>query len=94
MYGTVAQMKVKPGQLDALRDLAATENVESVPGFRFQYVYQMDANPDAVILVVAFESKDAYFANANSPEQHQRYLKFREHLAEDPVWHDGAVIFP
>jgi len=41
---------------------------------------------------VLFESKEAYVANAGSPEQHQRYLRMREMLVSDPEWHDGEII--
>ena len=31
--------------------------------------------------------------NANSPEMHQRYLRYRELLTEEPEWHDGEAIY-
>jgi hypothetical protein len=31
-------------------------------------------------------------ANADSPEQHQRYLAFREILESDPEWQDGEIV--
>ena len=39
-----------------------------------------------------FESKEAYWANAQSPEQHERFLRLRSLFLEDPEWHDGAII--
>jgi hypothetical protein len=44
------------------------------------------------MLAVVFDSKEAYEANANSPEQHQRYLEYRDLLAADPEWHDGDIV--
>jgi len=46
----------------------------------------------AFILVVLFDSKENYVANANSPEQDKEYRKLRDLLAADPHWHDGEVI--
>lgn len=44
-------------------------------------------------MAVAFESREAYEANARNPELHERYLRFRELLVAEPEWHDGEVIF-
>jgi hypothetical protein len=44
------------------------------------------------MLATVFTSKEAYLANAGSPEQHQRYLAMRELLAADPDWHDGEIV--
>ncbi len=44
------------------------------------------------MVAVVFESREAYRANAESSEQHQRYLEMRELLAEDPEWFDGEVV--
>jgi hypothetical protein len=52
----------------------------------------MDANPDEYYLVVGFESKESYTANAASPEQHERYQRYRAWLTEDPEWHDGEIV--
>ena len=53
----------------------------------------MDADPRTLMLVVAFTDREAYHANAASPEQHQRYLRYRELLEAEPEWHDGEIIF-
>jgi hypothetical protein len=52
----------------------------------------MDADPSVCYLVVVFESKAAYEANAARPEAHAEYLQYRELLAEDPEWHDGTIV--
>ncbi len=57
-----------------------------------QYTYKWDANPNEYYLVVVFESKEAYWANANSQEQDTRYRQLRELLASDPEWHDGEIV--
>ena len=52
----------------------------------------MDADPGEVFLVAIFESKEAYWANANSPEQDQRFQEFRALMLADPEWHDGEIV--
>ena len=91
MYGTVARAEVKPGAIDSLR--LAMEGQEREPGAVAVYAYQTDDDPDEIYIVAAFESREAYVANANSPEQHERYLKMRQWLVADPEWHDGEIIY-
>lgn len=93
MYGTIARMQIKPGMMERLTRVARDQDVSgSIPGLVFSYVYQTDADPNVCYLAVGFESRDAYTANANSPEQNQRYLQLREYLASDPEWHDGEIV--
>jgi quinol monooxygenase YgiN len=95
MYGTIARMKFKPGlaqqflqtvqqQSDQRRAAAGSDGV---------YVYQMDRDPDEYYLAVMFESREAYVANANSPEQHQDFLQMMEYLESEPEWHDGEIVW-
>jgi quinol monooxygenase YgiN len=89
MYGTIARMKTKPGAMELLKKL----EMRRPKGFLGSYVYQMDADPNELWMVVMFESKQAYMENADSPEQNEEYLQLRELLVEDPVWNDGEVVF-
>jgi quinol monooxygenase YgiN len=91
MYGTIARMRVKPGGLEALKQLAEADSTMP-PGMVTQYVYLMDADPNELYLAVVFESKEAYVANAQSPEQHAMYEKIRAWLETDPEWHDGEIV--
>ncbi|HEY3078729.1 MAG TPA: antibiotic biosynthesis monooxygenase family protein [Chloroflexota bacterium] len=93
MYGTVARMRLKAGAEEQLRTLMKEYDGSSVPGFKGQLVYRSDRDPSDYFLAVVFESKDAYLANAGSPEQHQRYLRYRELLDGEPEWHDGEIVF-
>jgi len=93
MYGTIARFQLKPGALQAMTELGEQMAANPAPGFLAQYVYQMDANPDELFVAVIFESREAYEANANSPEQHDEFLQMRELLAADPEWHDGEIVF-
>jgi quinol monooxygenase YgiN len=92
MYGTIARMRMKPGKVEQLLKIERA-GADTTPGFVFSHVYQMDADSDEYYLVVAFESKEAYHKNAQSPEQHQEYLKYRALLDEEPEWHDGEIVY-
>jgi antibiotic biosynthesis monooxygenase (ABM) superfamily enzyme len=92
MYGTVARMRIKPGAEARLLELGRRADMRGIPGLVAEAVYRLDGASDEYMLVVAFESEEAYLANANSPEQHQRYLEYRELLAADPEWNDGEIV--
>ncbi len=93
MYGTVARMKVKPGEVDALKKVMDEFSATRQPkGYLGEIVYQTDNDPNELFVAVFFSSKEDYHANANDPEQDKEYQKMRAHLASDPEWHDGEVI--
>lgn len=92
MYGTVARMQVKQGMGQQFVELGRAFQAEGVPGLVAEYVYQMDADPTAYYLVVVFDSKESYWANARSPEQDARYRRMRALLESDPEWHDGEIV--
>ena len=91
MYGTIAKLKIKPGQGETLVE-AMYPDRENSPGYVASYVYRMNDDPDEIWIAVAFESKEAYQANAHRPETHAQYTAMREFLAEDPEWHDGEIV--
>jgi quinol monooxygenase YgiN len=91
MYGTIARFRAKPGMEQQLMDLAQ-EQAKEIPGWVANYVYRMDADPNEYYLAVMFESKEAYVANAGSPEQDARYRKLRALMENDPEWHDGEIV--
>jgi quinol monooxygenase YgiN len=90
MYGTIAKITVSPGKIEDL--LALADTLETPPGQLTRYVYQMDADPHNFILVAVFESREAYWANANDPAQHERFMKLRALLTADPEWNDGEIV--
>ncbi len=90
MYGTIARVRIDPAKIDELK--AVGDSMDTAPGQVARYVYQTDADPGVLFLVAVFASKEAYWANAQSPEQNQRYMQFRALLLEDPEWHDGAIV--
>ena len=90
MYGTIARVKIDPAKVEELKALGRRIGV--APGQIARYVYQMDANPGELFLVVVFESREAYWANAQSPEQNQRFQEMRALMLADPEWHDGEIV--
>jgi quinol monooxygenase YgiN len=94
MYGTVARMRVKPGLVNQLQDWMRQEENRSVPGYKTSYTYQMDTDPTTVFVAIVFESREAYVANAQSPQMDARYHELPALLEEPPEWHDGQIIYP
>lgn len=92
MYGTIARMRVKAGKEQELRETMGVEGRDT-PGFVFAHVYRMDDDPQVVMLAVAFDSRENYRANAESPEQNAEYEAYRALLEEEPEWHDGEIIW-
>ena len=90
MYGTIAKLRVKPGQANALRSAMASSSPH--PGSVAGYVYQMDDDPNVLYLVVMSESKAAYRADADRPETNADFEKMMQFLVAEPEWHDGEVM--
>ena len=93
MYGTIARMRLKAGaepQLQAF--MRAFEHLD-VHGYVGSMVYRMDTDANEYYLVVQFEDRESYRANAESPEQDARYRAMLELLEGEPEWHDGAVVY-
>ena len=90
MYGTIAKLRVKPGKIEELKQWA--DRSEPPLGGVSIIAYQMDADPSELYMAVLFESREAYVANAQSPQQHERYLQILPLLEGEPEWHDGKVV--
>ncbi len=88
MYGTIAKMKVLPGMEESLKNMGQ----QQPPGIVFEHIFKLDSGNNEYMMVAGFESKEAYQANAESPEMHEMYLEYRKFLAADPEWHDGEII--
>ena len=94
MYGTVARMQVKPGMQEGFKAWAANiTGARTIPGHVETLVYQSDADPNLLTVVVIFEDRESYHANAASPEQHAEFLKMMEFLTAEPEWNDGEIIW-
>lgn len=94
MYGTIARLQLKPGMEQKLKEFAsAADGRRQIPGYIGSRVFRMDSDPNEFYLVVAFENKEAYEANANSPDQDAEYRHMLEMLASEPEWHDGEIVY-
>jgi quinol monooxygenase YgiN len=90
MYGTIAKVRINRERIEELRALA--DSMGLAPGQIARTVYKMDNDPDVFYLAAVFESREAYQANAASPEQHERFMQLRALLLADPEWYDGEII--
>lgn len=90
MYGTVARLRLKPGAEEEVRALFA--GMTPPPGQLWRHLYRTDADPQVYYVAVAFESRDAYIANASRPEQRANFLRFSALLEGAPEWHDGEIV--
>lgn len=90
LYGTIAEMHLKAGALEALQDM---EDGDRQPeGAVALCLFQMDADPNQVFMVAISESEAAYRAYSESEDSHQRYLEMMKWLTGEPRWHDGRVL--
>lgn len=94
MYGTIARMRVKPDMVNQLLDWMRQEDTRGMLGYKTSYTYQMDAEPTTMFVAIVFESREAYVANAQSPQMDARYHELLALLEEPPEWHDGQIIYP
>jgi antibiotic biosynthesis monooxygenase (ABM) superfamily enzyme len=92
MYGTVARMRIRAGAEAQFQQITDEISAQRVPGHVGIVVYQMDSDAREFYLAIVFESREAYHANANSPEQHERFLKLMSALEAEPEWHDGEIV--
>ncbi len=93
MYGTVARMHCKPGGLAWVRAwMEAQSGRRTMGGWVSTTVYQSDEDPNVVWIAVAFESREAYHANAATPIQDQLYHQMLTGLESPPEWHDGEIL--
>ncbi len=92
MYGTVARLRLKPGMEQRMQALSDEQTAAAMAGFVGNYVYRMDNDPNEFYLVVVFDSKESYVANAQSPEQNERFQQMMELMAAEPEWHDGEIV--
>ena len=92
LYGTIARFRIKPGTKEEFVKAMDEFGEDIIPGWKADYYFQMDKDSDEFYLAAIFDDKQSYAANANSPEQHERYLKFRSFLVADPEWNDGHIV--
>lgn len=92
MYGTIAHFRIRPGTRDEFIKAMDSFGDAVIPGWMADYYFQTNRDSDEFYLVAIFKDRETYQANADSPQQHERYLKFRSFLVDDPTWNDGVVV--
>lgn len=92
MYGTIARFRIKPGVKDEFIKAMDGFGGDFIAGWVADYYFQTNKDPDEFYLVAIFKDKETYDANADSAEQHERYLVFRSFLVDDPEWNDGFIL--
>ncbi len=92
MYGTIAHFRIKSGTREEFIKVMDSFGDVILPGWVADYYFQMNNDPEDFYLVAIFKDRDTYEENADSPGQHERYLKFRSFLVDDPQWNDGWIV--
>ena len=95
MYGTIGKMKIRAGEEENVRQILSqweNEEKDTIDGVVATYFMVPDSNAGEIIGVAVFRNKEAYVANGNSPEQHERFMKLRVLLEGDPEWTDGEYL--
>ena len=92
MYGTIARFRIKSGVKDEFIKAMDSFGDALIAGWMADYYFQMENDSDEFYLAAIFKDKETYQANADSAEQHERYLVFRSFLTDDPEWHDGFIL--
>ena len=93
MYGTVARMHLLPDKEQELLNLMGDLEEEAPEGYMGETIYRLDSGGDEYMMAVIFKDKATYVANAESAEMDARYRKYRTLMAEDPIWHDGEIVY-
>ena len=92
MFGTVARMTVKAGELEQLQKVLSDWDGASVDGAIATYVYKPENGTNDIMFSVLFRDEESHNANARSPRTAEWYQAVRSHLDADPEWWEGPVI--
>ena len=94
-YGTVGKFRIKPGHVDDAIGLVKeweSSRKPNVTGAIAGYTYQLDSDPNTLMVAAVFADKAAYVANADDPEQDKWFSRMAEHFAGEPEWNDGEIV--
>jgi hypothetical protein len=93
MYGTIAKLRAKEGvDLEELARQRTEFDRHSTPGYVGHLVFRADTDPLEHWMVVLFDDRESYHANAQRPETHEQYLVMQKSLDGEPEWHDGEIV--
>ena len=94
MFGTIARWRLKAGVTDEqLNDVLAIMRDDRPASAVAIIVYRSTTDPREIWVAGAFESREAYVANAATPEQNARFAQIRALIDGEPEWHDGDVLY-
>ena len=92
MYGTVARFRLKPGGEAQFKAIMDEFDQNPPQGFIREYLYRLDADSNAYLMVAVFQDRQTYTANASSQWMDALYRRFRALMEGDPEWNDGEII--
>jgi heme-degrading monooxygenase HmoA len=92
-YGMVSHVRFLPGVGDQLEVLWRNQTLadEEVPGHITSWLFELENDPLAYILVILFASKEDAIASTQDPAQRKRDRALRTLMEQDPDWHRGEV---
>jgi quinol monooxygenase YgiN len=94
VFGTIARWRLKADVTDEqLNDVLAMMRDDRPASSVAIIVYRSASDPREIWVAGAFESREAYVANAATPEQNARFARIRALIDGEPEWHDGDVIY-
>jgi quinol monooxygenase YgiN len=94
VFGTIARWQLKPSVTDdQLNDVLATMRDDRPASAVAIVVLRSPADPREIWVAGVFESREAYEANAATPEQNARFARVSALIDGQPEWHDGDVLF-
>ncbi|HEX6492182.1 MAG TPA: hypothetical protein VF112_01655 [Candidatus Dormibacteraeota bacterium] len=94
MFGTIARWRLKPSVTDEqLNEVLGMMRDDRPASSVAILVFRSATDPREIWVAGAFESREAYVANAATPEQNARFERIRALIDGEPEWHDGDVLF-
>jgi quinol monooxygenase YgiN len=95
IYGTLAHLRMKPGQEQGILDYVADwvrDRKPQIPGAVGGYDYRLDNDPGVWVFAVAFADMVSYQANAESTAMDADSRRLRALLQEDPIWQVSKIL--
>lgn len=94
MFGTISRWRLRADVTDEqLNDALAMMRDDRPASSVAIIVYRSVSDSREIWVAGAFESCEAYAANAATPEQNARFTRIRALLDGEPEWHDGDVLY-
>ncbi|MGA7913102.1 MAG: antibiotic biosynthesis monooxygenase [Candidatus Dormiibacterota bacterium] len=91
MYGTIMRAKVKPGRRaeyeKVLREMVPTAEGYGHGMHSYEIAWE-DADHDRIVMIVRFNDRESYVANAGRSETDAGYQQQLEYLDGPPEWID------